>query len=239
MLPLWHTKTSFADKFENKDRFWTYIVLGQYMSFLFYGSAKGEYLMAYVRRRLRKIRLKGFKLPHNFRIKSPFSDNGFNIKELIIKYKYPVLYLVGILAGSICFNFIRYKYETEIISYGKYIFGAVNGTEFEQRQFLAVMFQRIKEVIICLLMVFTPFSKMYGGFIALRYGISISVALSMAITCYKTMGIVIFLMSVLPYGVVLALFICFMIKILETKELNVKNILILILIMLVESLLES
>lgn len=163
----------------------------------------------------------------------------YNFADFLDRYKYLMAYMGGIILGTVLFNILRRSYEVELVSYGKYLFGAVNADTTGTSMFFAVLWQRIREMIICIIMVFTPFSKVYGAFLGLKYGLCASVVLSMAIACYDSMGIVVFLMSVLPYGIFLIIGIYMMIRILDEKNATISNVLPLIVILIIESVFEG
>lgn len=161
---------------------------------------------------------------------------NINMSYIVERYKYLLVYILGIVIGTVLFNVLRQRFETELISYGKYIFGAI---EAGQNGIFDVLCMRIREIIVCIIMVYTPFAKAYGIFLGLKYGIGVALIASMAVACYDSMGIVVFLMSVLPYGIPLAMGIYMLLNILEERKVSVNNIFPLLIIFIVESVFEG
>ncbi len=162
----------------------------------------------------------------------------YNFMEFWDRYKYLIAYLSGIIIGAVLINFFRRYYEVELVSYGKYLFGALSAKTTGAVPFLSILWQRLKEIVLCIIMTYTPFSKIYGAFLGFKYGICISIVISLAVACYNTIGLIIFMMSVLPYGIVLIIATYMMINILDDKDIGFRRLMPLCIVMILESILE-
>jgi len=82
---------------------------------------------------------------------------------------------------------------------------------------MTVLATRFRESLICIVMTFTPFAKIFAMVWCCKYGISLGIALSLAVSCYGSIGLWIFFMSVFPYVIALTLLTIIQVKMLDEK----------------------
>lgn len=160
------------------------------------------------------------------------------------KYKNLICYLCGIIIGTLLFNyFFRTIYRSQILTYGKYFFASINGENNKVIYLVTILIERIKELLLCILAVFTPFAGIISLGICIKYGIGIGMTVSMAVACFRSWGIPVFIVSVLPYGLIFVFYVYLLINFLNnTKNTSgnyISSVLLLIGVMIMEVFVET
>lgn len=139
--------------------------------------------------------------------------------------------------------FFRTTYRSQILTYGKYFFASLNGENNKVIYLVTILFERIKELLLCILAVFTPFAGIISMGICIKYGIGIGITASMAVACFRSWGIPVFIVSVLPYGVIFGFYVYLLINFLNNTKNTSRNfissVFLLICIMIIEVFVET
>lgn len=133
----------------------------------------------------------------NGRIKT--IDFNYIVKEYL-KYKYMILFFIGIIAGSLCMNiFCEYFYD-KLGIYSTYFLENFKGISVDTSNLLAYTFKDLlKEVAITLLLSFMSFGGIYLKLYCTYKGITIGLLISASVLKYGFGGVLIYILSVFPH----------------------------------------
>ncbi len=123
-------------------------------------------------------------------------------REIIYRYRYLLLYIGGVLVGTLIINMFYESRVAQIVSYGRYVFGRAENEYAKAdfiRIFLETFIKRLKEFGILIIFAYTMFAGIYSMYYIFSKGLSVGITISLSVMCYGAKGILLVLLSVAIY----------------------------------------
>lgn len=131
-----------------------------------------------------------------------------------LKYKYMILFFIGIIIGSLCMNiFCEYFYD-KLGIYSSYFLENFKGISVDSSKLLAYTFKDLlKEIMLTLLLAFTSFGGIYLKLYCTYKGLTIGLLISASVLKYGFGGVLIYIISVFPHYITYGVLIIVLLKV--------------------------